>query len=61
MFQYTELLIRIAYGYVKDLHAAEDIVQEVFIKFYHYQKNYEERGEAIKKSTEWGTMGGVFK
>ncbi|MBS4190394.1 sigma-70 family RNA polymerase sigma factor [Bacillus sp. FJAT-49705] len=45
MFQYTELLIRTAYGYVKDLHAAEDIVQEVFIKFYHQQENYEERGE----------------
>ncbi len=45
MFQYTELLIRIAYGYVKDTHTAEDIVQEVFIKFYHQQENYEERGE----------------
>ncbi|MCH1626769.1 sigma-70 family RNA polymerase sigma factor [Fredinandcohnia quinoae] len=45
MFQYTEHLIRIAYGYVKDLQAAEDIVQEVFIKFYRYQENYEERGE----------------
>ncbi len=45
MLQYTEPLIRIAYGYVKDLQAAEDIVQEVFIKFYHQQSNYEERGE----------------
>lgn len=45
MLQYTELLIRIAYGYVKDLHAAEDIVQEVFIKFYHHPENYDERGE----------------
>ncbi|QUG43737.1 sigma-70 family RNA polymerase sigma factor [Psychrobacillus sp. INOP01] len=44
MFQYTEHLIRLAY-YVKDLQAAEDIVQEVFIKFYHNQNNYEERGE----------------
>ncbi|WP_342567491.1 sigma-70 family RNA polymerase sigma factor [Psychrobacillus sp. FSL K6-4046] len=44
MFQYTEPLIRLAYGYVKDLQAAEDIVQEVFIKFYH-QNYYEERGE----------------
>ena len=45
MFQYTESLIRIAYYYVKDLQAAEDIVQEVFIKFYNSQINYEERGE----------------
>jgi RNA polymerase sigma factor (sigma-70 family) len=45
MFQYTEPLIRLAYCYVRDLQAAEDIVQEVFIKFYHNQNNYEERGE----------------
>ncbi len=45
MLQQTEPLIRIAYYYVKDLQAAEDIVQEVFIKFYHNQHYYEERGE----------------
>lgn len=45
MFQYTDPLIRLAYYYVKDLQAAEDIVQEVFIKFYHNQLHYEERGE----------------
>lgn len=45
MFQYTEPLIRLAYCYVKDLQAAEDIVQEVFIKFYYNQNRYEERGE----------------
>lgn len=45
MFQYSETLIRLAYYYVKDLQAAEDIVQEVFIKFYHNQNYYEERGE----------------
>lgn len=45
MFQYTEPLIRLAYCYVRDLQTAEDIVQEVFIKFYHNQNNYEERGE----------------
>lgn len=45
MLQYTESLIRLAYYYVKDLQAAEDIVQEVFIKFYHMQNSYEERGE----------------
>ncbi|WNN78015.1 sigma-70 family RNA polymerase sigma factor [Lysinibacillus capsici] len=41
---HTEQLFRIAYYYTKDLQIAEDIVQDVFIKFYH-QKQYEERGE----------------
>ena len=45
MLHYTEPLIRLAYCYVKDLHAAEDIVQDVFIKFYNNQNDYEERGE----------------
>lgn len=42
---HTEHLFRIAYYYTKDLQIAEDIVQDVFIKFYHHQKYYEERGE----------------
>lgn len=42
---YTESLIRLAYYYVKDGQAAEDIVQEVFIKMYHHPSKYEERGE----------------
>ncbi len=42
---HTEQLFRIAYYYTKDLQIAEDIVQDVFIKFYHHQKYYEERGE----------------
>ncbi len=45
MARYTDYLLRIAYGYVKDLHAAEDLVQEVFIKFYNNNGKYEERGE----------------
>lgn len=45
MNTYTEALIRLAYFYVKDPQAAEDIVQEVFIKMYHAQNKYEERGE----------------
>ncbi|MCT6817338.1 MAG: sigma-70 family RNA polymerase sigma factor [Lysinibacillus fusiformis] len=44
MVIHTESLFRIAYYYTKDLQIAEDIVQDVFIKFYH-QKHYEERGE----------------
>ncbi|MGE8036854.1 MULTISPECIES: RNA polymerase sigma factor [unclassified Lysinibacillus] len=35
---HTEHLFRIAYYYTKDLQIAEDIVQDVFIKFYHHQK-----------------------
>lgn len=42
---HTEHLFRIAYYYTKDLQIAEDMVQDVFIKFYHHQKYYEERGE----------------
>src|SRR3954447_26350105 len=45
MIHYTEPLIRLAYYYVKDLQVAEDVVQEVFIKFYENKSNYEERGE----------------
>ncbi|MFJ7736216.1 sigma-70 family RNA polymerase sigma factor [Lysinibacillus sp. NPDC097287] len=40
--EYAEHLLRLAYFYVKDRHAAEDIVQEVFIKF--SSQKYEERG-----------------
>ncbi|MDW0118148.1 sigma-70 family RNA polymerase sigma factor [Sporosarcina thermotolerans] len=45
MFQNLEFLIRLAYYYVKDLQVAEDIVQEVFIKFYNNKSKYENRGE----------------
>ncbi|WP_251554022.1 sigma-70 family RNA polymerase sigma factor [Neobacillus muris] len=43
MLEYTELLFRIAYYYLKDKQLSEDIVQEVFIKF--YCSNYQEHGE----------------
>ena len=43
MDEHTEYLYRIAYYYVKDTYKAEDIVQDVFIKF--YTSRYEERGE----------------
>ncbi|KOS68685.1 RNA polymerase [Lysinibacillus contaminans] len=39
---HAEHLLRLAYFYVKDRHMAEDIVQEVFIKF--SSQEYEERG-----------------
>ena len=42
MLEYTDLLYRIAYYYVKDSYVAEDIVQDVFVKL--YTSNYEEQG-----------------
>lgn len=43
MENYSELLFRNAYYYVKDAYIAEDIVQDVFIKL--YCANYVEQGE----------------
>ncbi|WP_336635944.1 sigma-70 family RNA polymerase sigma factor [Lysinibacillus fusiformis] len=43
MDEHGEHLLRLAYFYVKNPQTAEDIVQEVFIKF--SQCNYEERGQ----------------
>ena len=40
---YSTHLLRIAYFYTKNRHAAEDIVQEVFLNF--LQSNYSERGQ----------------
>ena len=40
--EHAEHLLRLAFFYVKDRKAAEDIVQEVFIKF--SSQTYEERG-----------------
>jgi RNA polymerase sigma factor (sigma-70 family) len=34
MKSYTAQLFRVAYYYTKNLHTAEDIVQEIFLKFY---------------------------
>ena len=34
MIEHTDLLFRIAFYYVKDSYIAEDIVQDVFMKFY---------------------------
>ncbi|SOC37126.1 sigma-70 family RNA polymerase sigma factor [Ureibacillus acetophenoni] len=40
--EHAEHLLQLAYFYTKDHYAAEDIVQEVFIKF--LDANYEEQG-----------------
>jgi len=45
MNHHSEALLRLSYYYVKDLQIAEDIVQEIFIKFYEDRNGYEERGE----------------
>lgn len=46
MTDHTSLLFRIAYYYTKNLHTAEDIVQEVFIKF--FQSNVQLSEEDLK-------------
>lgn len=43
MEEHSEQLIQLAFFYTKSYHAAEDIVQDVFIKF--HQSPYEERGQ----------------
>jgi RNA polymerase sigma factor (sigma-70 family) len=42
--QYTEPLLRQAYFYTKNKYAAEDIVQDVWIKFYE-TNGYDEQGQ----------------
>lgn len=34
---YTKELLRVSYYYTHNIHTAQDIVQEVFIRFYHKQ------------------------
>jgi len=43
MQEHTEYLLRLAYLYVKDWSAGEDIVQDVFLKFYQVSNQFEER------------------
>jgi RNA polymerase sigma factor (sigma-70 family) len=45
MEEHGEQLIQLAYFYTKSYHAAEDIVQDVFITF--HKSNYEERGQLV--------------
>ena len=40
--RYTAKLFRLAYYYTKNLHTAEDIVQEIFLKFYQKKLILEE-------------------
>lgn len=43
MHEHTDYLLRLAFLYVKDWPAAEDIVQDVFISFYQKFGQFEER------------------
>lgn len=43
MKEHGEYLFRLAYMYVKDLHAAEDIMQEVFIRYDQHSSEFEHR------------------
>ena len=45
MEEHTERLIRVAYYYTKELQTAEDMVQDVFIKFHQNLHKYQEQGE----------------
>lgn len=46
MKQHTAVLFRIAYYYTKNLHTAEDIVQDVFIKFIQKPRDLDEAATA---------------
>lgn len=43
MQEHTDYLLKLAYLYVKDWPAAEDIVQDVFLAYYQKFKQFEER------------------
>lgn len=43
MKEYTDYLLRLAYLYLKDWSAAEDIVQDVFLTYYQKFEQFEER------------------
>ena len=43
MEQHGDYLVRLAYVYVKEWATAEDIVQDVFVKFFETSSKYEQR------------------
>ncbi|QUG40028.1 sigma-70 family RNA polymerase sigma factor [Psychrobacillus sp. INOP01] len=43
MKEYTDYLLKLAYLYIKDWSAAEDIVQDVFLTYYQKAEQFEER------------------
>lgn len=48
IYTYSDYLYRIAYSYVKDEQAAEEVVQDVFFKFYRTMAQFE--GDADLKT-----------
>lgn len=42
VLKYSDMVYRIAYGYCKNKEDAEDIYQNVFLKLYKNQKNFEQ-------------------
>ena len=48
IYTYSDTLFRIAYSYVKDKQAAEEVVQDVFFKFYRTRAQFE--GDAHLKT-----------
>ena len=43
IYTYSDYLYRIAYSYVKDEQAAEEVVQDVFFKFYKTSSRFENK------------------
>lgn len=41
--KYTKKLFQLSYLYVKDFHAAEDIVQDVFLRFFEKQHDFRQK------------------
>ncbi|MGN1480512.1 RNA polymerase sigma factor [Porcipelethomonas sp.] len=42
---YKDTVFRIAYSYLKNISDAEDVCQDVFLKFYTYEKSFADNGE----------------
>ncbi len=40
--KYSDLIYRIAFGYLKDKEDAEDVYQNVFLKLYRYKKDFKD-------------------
>lgn len=53
MKKHTAILLRVAYYYTKNLHTAEDIVQDVFIKYFQKKRSLQEdaAGKYLMKMT----------
>lgn len=41
---YGDMILRLSFSYLKNMQDAEDVVQEVFIKFMDYTPNFNDSG-----------------